>query len=139
MVMKIKIRKSFVVVAALLAAGTLCSLALPQEPEKAKNLKVLPKDISHEELITVMRGFNAALGVKCNFCHEPRKDDPKKMDFASDANPHKGTARDMMKMTKRINKKFFKGSEVMAVSCYTCHHGNEEPKTKPDPAPEAAK
>ncbi|MFY0254752.1 c-type cytochrome [Chitinophaga sp. 30R24] len=134
-----KIRKSFVVAAALLAAGTLCSLALPQEPEKAHNLKVLPKNISHEELISVMRGFNTALGVKCNFCHEPRKDDAKKLDFASDANPHKDVARDMLKMTSRINKKFFKGSQTMEVTCYTCHHGNEEPKTKPDVAPEAAK
>jgi hypothetical protein len=137
--MVMKISKSFVVVAALLAAGTLCSLALPQEPERAKNLKVLPKNISHEELITVMRGFDAALGVKCNFCHAPQKDDAKKLDFASDENPHKGTAREMMRMTKRINKKFFKNSEVMAVSCYTCHHGNEEPKTKPDEVPAAAK
>lgn len=138
--MVMKIRKSLVVVAALLAAGTLCSLALPQDPpERAKNLKVLPKDIGHEELITIMKSFNAALGVKCNFCHEPRKDDPKKLDFPSDANPHKGTARDMLKMAKRINKKFFKGSEVMAVTCYTCHHGNKEPQKKPDAAPEAAK
>ncbi|MEC5142389.1 c-type cytochrome [Chitinophaga sp. 212800010-3] len=134
-----KIRKSFMVVAALVATGTLCSLALPQQPEKAKNLKVLPKDISHDELIGVMRSFNAALGVKCNFCHEPGKDDPKKLDFPSDANPHKGTAREMMRMTKRINRKFFKESQTMAVTCYTCHHGNEEPKTKPDVAPEAAK
>ncbi|CAL1516711.1 c-type cytochrome [Chitinophaga sp. MM2321] len=129
-----KLKKSFIVVSALLVAGTLCSLALPQENEKAKNLKVLPKNISHEELITVMKGFNAALGVKCNFCHAPQKDDPKKLDFPSDENPHKGVARDMIRMTKRINKKFFKGSEVMSVSCYTCHNGNEEPKTKPEVA-----
>ena len=134
-----KIRKSFVVVAAIVAAGTLCSLALPQEPEKATNLKVLPKNIAHDDLIKVMKGFNAALGVKCNFCHEPRKDDPKKLDFASDANEHKGTARDMIRMAQRINKKFFKGSETMSVTCYTCHNGNKEPKVKPDVAPESGK
>lgn len=137
--MVMKIRKSILVVAAIAAVGTLCSLTLPQEPEKAKNLKVLPKNMEHEELITVMKSFNAALGVKCNFCHEPRKDDPKKLDFASDANEHKGIARDMLRMTQRINKKFFKGSETMSVTCYTCHNGNKEPKVKPDAAPEAAK
>nr|WP_295867296.1 c-type cytochrome [uncultured Chitinophaga sp.] len=128
-----KMKKTFMVAAALTAAVTLCSLALPQEPEKPKNLKVLPKDISHDELIATMRGFNAALGVKCGYCHVAQKDDPKKLDFASDDNQHKGIARDMMKMTRRINKKYF-GKDVMAVSCYTCHHGNEEPKTKPDEA-----
>ncbi|HVI43241.1 MAG TPA: c-type cytochrome [Chitinophaga sp.] len=131
-----KMKKTFIVVAALSAAVTLCSLALPQdhEHEKAKNLKVLPKNISHDELMTVMRSFNAALGVKCNFCHAAQKDDAKKLDFASNDNPHKDVARDMMRMTKRINKKFFKNTEVMAVTCYTCHHGNEEPKSKPEEA-----
>ncbi|RBL92517.1 c-type cytochrome [Chitinophaga flava] len=129
-----KMKKTFMVAAALTAAVTLCSLALPQENEKPKNLKILPKDISHDELISTMRSFNTALGVKCNFCHAQQKDDPKKLDFASDDNQHKDVAREMMKMTKRINKKFFKNSDVMTVSCYTCHHGNEEPKSKPDAA-----
>ncbi|NSL88381.1 c-type cytochrome [Chitinophaga sp. Mgbs1] len=129
-----KMKKTLVVAGALLTAVTLCSLALPQEPEKPKNLKVLPKNISHDELIGTMRSFNTALGVKCNFCHAPQKDDPKKLDFASDDNQHKDVARAMMKMTSRINRKFFKGREVMAVTCYSCHHGNEEPKTKPEEA-----
>lgn len=130
MVMKIK-KSMALLAAAFVTAGALCSLSLPQEPEKPKNLKVLPKNISHEELIVVMRNFNNALGVKCGFCHAPSKDDPKHMDFASDENPHKGVARDMVRMTNRINKKFFKGSEPMTVTCYTCHHGNEEPQSKP--------
>ncbi|WP_143305079.1 c-type cytochrome [Chitinophaga vietnamensis] len=136
-----KIKKNFLIVAAaLLSAGTLCSLSLPQEKEGPKNLKVLPKSISHEELIVVMRNFNASLGVKCNFCHAQDKNDPKHLDFASDENPHKGVARDMMRMTKRINKKFFKSSDNMTITCYSCHHGNEEPKSKPDEvaAPPAA-
>ncbi|GAA0563431.1 hypothetical protein GCM10009415_52080 [Chitinophaga japonensis] len=116
----------------LLIAVTLCSLSLPQQHENPKNLKVLPKDISHEELENVMRGFKDALGVKCGFCHAPRKDDPKKLDFASDENEHKAVARDMMRMTARINKKYFKSHQVAAVSCYTCHRGNEEPVSKPE-------
>lgn len=129
-----KRKNSIVLLASIVLSVTLCSLSLPQQQqhEKAKNLKVLPKNTSHEELEKVMREFKDALGVKCNFCHAPRKDDPKKLDFASDENDHKKIARDMMRMTARINKKFFKGHQVAEVTCYTCHRGNEEPlKTPP--------
>lgn len=34
---------------------------------KAKNLKVLRKGISYNELDNIMDGFKAAIGVKCNF------------------------------------------------------------------------
>jgi predicted metal-binding protein len=125
-------KRSYLLTGALLAAVTLCSLSLPQDDKKPKNLKVLPKNISHEELENVMRGFKNALGVKCNFCHAQQQDDPKKLDFASDDNEHKAVARDMMRMTLRINKKYFKGHETMAVSCYTCHRGSQEPKIQPD-------
>lgn len=132
-----KIKGSLIVMSGLLLSVALCSLSLPQqEPrqEKAKNLKVLPKDISHEELENVMRGFKNALGVKCSFCHDPRKDDPKKLDFAGDDNKHKAIARDMMRMTARINKKYFRenGHETLKVTCFTCHNGNEEPKSQPE-------
>lgn len=129
-----KRKNSIVLMAAVLLSVTLCSLSLPQqqEHEKAKNLKVLPKDTSHEELERVMKEFKDALGVKCNFCHAPRKDDPKKLDFASDDNHHKKIARDMMRMTARLNKKYFKSHEAVAVTCYTCHHGSDEPLTGPE-------
>ncbi len=126
------IKRSFLLAGTLLVAVILCSLSLPQDPPKAKNLKVLPKNISHEELEGVMRNFKNALGVKCGFCHAPQKDNPQKLDFASDDNHHKEIARGMMKMTARINKKYFKEGEAMTVTCYTCHHGNEEPVSKPD-------
>lgn len=132
-------KRSFLLTGALLTAVTLCSLSLPQQHEKPKNLKVLPRNISHEELENVMRGFKNALGVKCNFCHAQQKDNPQKLDFASDENEHKAVARDMMRMTQRINKKYFKGHETMAVTCYTCHRGSEEPKVKPDVAADEKK
>ena len=82
-----------------------------------------------------MHNFNDALGVKCNFCHAPSKEDEKKMDFASDDKPEKSIARSMMKMTNRINKKFFHGKmklgdtdAVLAVNCETCHHGEPHPE-----------
>jgi ABC-type uncharacterized transport system substrate-binding protein len=127
-------KNSILLMASVLLSVTLCSLSLPQQHEKAKNLKVLPKNISHEELDNVMKGFKEALGVKCSFCHAPRKDDPKKLDFASDDNDHKKIARDMMRMTQRINKKHFKGQTAEAVTCYTCHRGHDEPLTSPQAA-----
>jgi hypothetical protein len=55
------------------------------------------------------------------------------MDFASDANEKKGIARDMMRMTTKINKKYFdvKDSKSLdadlEMTCYTCHNGKEHP------------
>src|SRR6516165_10168722 len=81
----------------------------PPEPPKPKNLKVLPKNISHDDLEKVMDGFKAALGVRCDFCHAKLQSDSTghKLDFASDEKPEKNIARKMMRMTEKINKKFF--------------------------------
>lgn len=106
------------------------------EPKRERNLKVLPNDISREDLGKVMDGFKVALGVKCNFCHAASADDPKHMDFASDAKPEKDMARDMMRMTAKINKKYFHIKDasniksVLAVSCFTCHNGTAHPENK---------
>ena len=107
-----------------------CSLSFDDEP-KYKNLKVLSKNTTADEMEIIMKQYKTALGVKCNFCHAASKTDPKKMDFASDENKHKDVARDMMRMTARINKKFFKETKGGAISCYTCHQGAEEPKEAP--------
>ncbi len=110
----------------------------PQEQPK-RNLKVLPKNLTHEQLDAVMDEWKSALGVKCNFCHASRADDPRKLDFASDAKPEKQMARNMYKMMGKINKKFFKfkpgkdadGKDMVApISCKTCHHGNPHPENK---------
>lgn len=106
----------------------------PAEDHKFKNLKVLPKNISPEELDKVMDNFKEALGVHCTFCHAPSKDTANHHpDFASDEKPEKNIARKMMKMTKKINSKFFsyykneQGQFVPSVECMTCHHGKEHP------------
>jgi len=93
-----------------------------------ENLKVLPQDISGEELKGLMRGYNTALGVKCNHCHAPNAEG--KMDFASDAKKEKEFARHMITMTKDLNEKHFNYDETdkEKVSCFTCHQGNIKPK-----------
>lgn len=91
----------------------------PPMPEP-KNLKVLK--VSHDELMPIMRAFSAGLGVRCDHCHV-------KDDFASDANPRKEIARNMIVMAQQVNSNFPDGK--MHVTCYTCHRGETEPKTQP--------
>lgn len=95
-----------------------------------KNLKVLT-GMNGAQVIQVMRGFDAALGVHCEHCHVGEED------FANDANPSKGTGRMMIVMTREINAKFPDGKEH--VSCYTCHRGATEPATAPPAAASSAK
>ena len=78
----------------------------PHKPmPKPVNLKVLPKDMSSEDLMKVMFGFTKQLGVKCTFCHVEDAA-TKHPNFASDVKPEKNTARTMMLMTQEINGKY---------------------------------
>src|SRR5437762_5060962 len=73
-------------------------------PERAKNLKVLPKDTPKEKLQATMTGFTRSLGVRCPFCHVGQEGQPlTTFDFASDQKPMKQVARGMMKLVKRTN------------------------------------
>jgi hypothetical protein len=82
-----------------------------------KNLKLLKPD----EVMPAMQSYTSGLGVRCDFCHVQG-------DRASDANPKKGMAREMISMTQQINSHFPGGAKV---SCYTCHRGAEQPLTVP--------
>jgi len=101
-----------------------------------RNLKVLPKNISNEKLDSVMNSFEHALGVKCNFCHAKSKNDPEKLEYASDDKPEKEIARKMMIMTNDINKKYFNFNDtedpeiIQSVNCLTCHRGEPHPESK---------
>ena len=102
-----------------------------------KNLQVLPKDITKENLEKVMRSFNDALGVKCAFCHVHTGDDWKTgWDHASDDKEEKGIARHMLKMTMDINANYFnfenstRTDTIRVVTCVTCHRGIAHPDGK---------
>ncbi len=78
-----------------------------------------------EEMNLIVQG----LGVSCNTCHVPRN-------FASEEKPIKLKARQMLEMTKALNKQYFpdytpkEGESVLGrVTCYTCHKGEQTPKT----------
>jgi hypothetical protein len=135
-------KKSFLVTLTLVCLVALsCAVAMkssgPANPDY-KNLKVLPKDITHEQMDSVMHHFTASLGVRCNFCHV-RNQQANEWNWASDDNKHKLVAREMMTMTNELNKKYFNltGSAALTittplmVTCYTCHQGATDPVVNP--------
>ena len=101
--------------------------------QKERNLKVLPKDISDAKLDSIMLTYNIALGVNCNFCHVPSIFNKEVLDYASDREPMKENARNMMRMVIDINKNnfYFDKNErpeyLHVVSCKTCHRGEHFP------------
>jgi hypothetical protein len=135
----------------LVAAALCCSIIFMQsfvpkarhDDDKPVNLKILPKDISEEELHKLMRNFSMALGVRCGFCHMsetvPGKDRPK-FDFASDAKPEKNIARNMMLMVQGINENYLskmKGGDhaLEQINCVSCHMGKISPMVSVDSLP----
>ena len=100
-----------------------------------KNLKILPKNITEEQLDSVMDSFKASLGVKCSFCHamDPDTSKGRHFDFASDAKPAKEKAREMLQMTAYLNATYFNHNQstrpdtLNTVICFTCHRGTKEP------------
>lgn len=115
--------------AMLILAGAAFAQAPAQE--KPKNLKVLPKDWSREQVVAVMQNFTAALGVGCNFCHVINQGQPP--DFASDDKKEKDMARAMMKIATDLNANLPKAlgtdpKETTRIGCITCHRGVPEPK-----------
>ncbi len=95
----------------------------PGAPARAadapQNLKILPKSWSRAEVEAFMKqNFARGLGVQCSFCHDTS-------DFSADTNHHKEIARDMMRMTRKLNASYFGGERE--ISCFTCHQGQKEP------------
>jgi tetratricopeptide (TPR) repeat protein len=108
-------------------------LAVPvtaQIPDEFTNLKAFPKDIGKRELVSEMRQFSAALGMRCKDCHVG-PDNLEGMDFATDELESKRVAREMMRMTREINLKMKSATgkdSNLPVRCVTCHRGITEPR-----------
>jgi len=140
---------------ALVAASTSAQAPPPETPQagapaqparrpmpKPTNLKVLPSDMTGEQVMEIMHGFEAQLGAECSTCHaaDPTKIGPNgkpRLNFADDSKKEKATARLMMKMTEDINKNYISMVENsgVPVKCGTCHRGKVTPEQfvpKPD-------
>ena len=106
--------------------------AKPNQEEKPayKNLQVLSKKISDKDMDFVMESFGVQLGVNCLFCHPGKQNGYAfTIDYASDQLQNKRTAREMLRMTMQLNKKYFDTKLNAAMTtrgrvwCKTCHQG----------------
>ena len=126
---KMIVPKKIVVFAGLAVFMIIALAMIKPGKDDFKNLQVLPKNISVDSLNDIMDTYKKALGVGCGFCHV-MKDKNGLEDYASDGVRHKNQAREMMRMTMDINKKYFpsQGKYVETVTCNTCHKGRSEPE-----------
>ncbi len=130
--------RQFITTAALCFSFLVMLLALSTEataqiPDKFTNLQVLPKETPKAELVSIMRNYAGDLGVRCGFCHAGG--DPNTLqgvNFASDENDKKKTARLMIRMVQSINNDHLSKLGVKPpaqVTCLTCHRRNSDPRT----------
>jgi hypothetical protein len=124
--MKTGVILAFALVGVMLPATASAQPPIPTVVE-SPNVKVLTGLFAQqfqEEMNLMVQG----LGMSCNSCHV-------RNNFASEEKPEKLKARQMLEMTKAINKQFFPdykpkdGESVLGkVTCYTCHKGETVPK-----------
>ena len=124
-----------------LLAFSALGVASAQEYE---NLRVLPQDVSQDELSQAMLENLRGLGLPrrqnegCLHCHVGDMERPgDTWNWASDAKPEKVKARAMMVMVNEINREHLAKLESridppITVTCYTCHAGRTDPRTLED-------
>src|SRR6185503_18635175 len=95
------------------------------KPDALHNLEVLPKDITPDALIKLMKDWNASLNVDCVFCHKGQIGKPwSTYDFTDTGKKRYETARLMMRTTGELNEKFKELGDMddpTKVACATCH------------------
>lgn len=107
--------------------GQSTTLQKPLLAEDAlKNIQVL-RGISVNEFMETMGFFAASLNLNCTGCHVAESSGS--WDRYADDIPIKQKARQMILMVNAINRNYFGGKRE--VTCYTCHHANNEPEITP--------
>jgi hypothetical protein len=99
------------------------------------NLKVLPRNLTGEQVHEIMEQWEGELGSGCKTCHaaDPKNLAPNgrpRLNFADDSKPEKQTARKMYLMVQDINKNYIAkiDSSGAPVTCGTCHRGHLGPE-----------
>ena len=129
--------------AATFAATAFAQTPAPQPPAGAPqhheapaptNLKVLPPNLTGEQVHEIMHKWAADLGTECSTCHaaDPAHlgpDGRPRLNFALDTKPEKNTARVMFTMMQEINSQYIAkiDSSGEPVTCGTCHRGHVDP------------
>jgi cytochrome c553 len=107
------------------------------------NLRVLPKNLSGQQVHDIMEQWAHSLGVRCDSCHSEdidavNQDERPRLNFADDSKPMKAVARIMYTMTDKINADYVAkvDGSGLPVTCGTCHRGeiSPEPFTMQPPA-----
>jgi hypothetical protein len=113
----------------------------PHDMPAPTNLKVLPRNLTGEQVHEIMEKWEGELGTNCKTCHAV---DPKHLGpngkpaliFADDSKEDKQTARKMYEMVQEINVNYISKIDGSGapVTCGTCHRGHLGPE--PFAAPE---
>ncbi|MEJ0084550.1 MAG: c-type cytochrome [Pseudomonadota bacterium] len=102
-----------------------------RQADQPTNVQVLPRDLSRAGVRRIMEQFERELGVTCSYCHVEDRDSGA-IDYASDENPAKQTARVMITMLDDINEKYLAQLSTdrryaVPVTCGSCHQGHSSP------------
>ena len=81
----------------------------------------MKKNAFRDEVSAVMLSFCRDLHLTCADCHTNG--------FASDSSPRKVKTRQMMRMTRDLNKRY--KTVAAKVTCWTCHAGKMQPVNAP--------
>jgi hypothetical protein len=139
---------SLFAVAAMFAATMCIGAQAPQSPAPPAanphrehshpaptNLKVLPKNLTGDQVHDMMHDWEAELGVTCRTCHveNPKDIGPNgrpRMNYADDSKQEKASARIMFTMVENINQNYVSKIEDsgLPVTCGTCHQGHLNPE-----------
>lgn len=116
------------------ASSTRASTAAQKSPSPP-NLKVLPKNLTDQQLHDIMQQWTVSLSVQCGACHaydgdKTNPDGTPKLNFADDSKEMKVVARFMVTMTEQINDGYIAKLEGsgLPVTCGTCHRGRIAPE-----------
>ena len=100
----------------------------PTMTEEVFKSVVLLKGIPVDTFLEAMGMFANAMGNDCTYCHA--KSAPLNRSAFAEGTPRLQRARQMIVMMNTINKTYFGGEP--RVTCFTCHSGNQSPRSDPN-------
>ena len=117
------------------AASSAPTSSAAQKSPSAPNLKVLPRNLTDQQLHDIMEQWSVSLSVECGACHaydgdKMNPDGTPKLNFADDSKEMKIVTRFMVTMTDQINAGYIAklDGSGLPVTCGTCHRGRISPE-----------